>query len=108
MPNKKRYSKKVQNIIDTLFFYIITCLSIGGLVLYLWVYTEIDDSLYALDIQRETVEELMNDIHLLQSEIDALSRPDVIARKAKMNWGMVFAKPESISIHINPDVLSSL
>ena len=108
MLNKKRHSKKVQNIIDTLFFYLITCLSIGGLVLYLWVYTEIDDSLYALDIQRETVEELMNDIHLLQSEIDALSRPDVIARKAKMNWGMVFAKPESISIHIKPGKLSSL
>ena len=108
MPNKKRNSKKVQNIIDTLFFYVVTCLSIGGLVLYLWVYTEIDDSLYALDIQRETVEELMNNIHLLQSEIDALSRPDVIARKAEINWGMVFAKPESISIHINPDVLSSL
>ena len=108
MTNKKRYSKKIQNIIDTMFFYIVTCLSIGGLVLYLWVYTEIDDSLYALDIQRETVEELMNDIHLLQSEIDALSRPDVIAKKAKMNWGMIFAKPESISIHINPDKLSSL
>jgi hypothetical protein len=108
MPNKKRNSKKVQNIIDTLFFYVVTCLSIGGLVLYLWVYTEIDDSLYALDIQRETVEELMNNIHLLQSEIDALSRPDVIARKAKMNWGMVFAKPESISIHIKPGELSSL
>ena len=77
-------------------------------MLYLWVYTEIDDSLYALDIQRETVEELLNDIHLLQSEIDALSRPDVIARKAKMNWGMVFAKPESISIHIKPGKLSSL
>ena len=108
MLNKKRHSKKVQNIIDTLFFYLITCLSIGGLVLYLWVYTEIDDSLYALDIQRETVEELMNDIHLLQSELDALSRPDVIARKAKMHWGMVFAKPESISIHIKPGELSSL
>ena len=57
MRNKKRRSKKVQNIIDTLIFYLITCLSIGGLVLYLWVYTEIDDSLYALDIQRKTVEE---------------------------------------------------
>ena len=108
MPNKKRRSIKVQNIIDTLFFYLITCLSIGGLVLYLWVYTEIDDSLYALDIQRETVEELMNDIHLLQSEIDALSKPDIIARKASMNRGMVFAKPESISIFINPGALSSL
>ena len=108
MRNKKRRSKKVQNIIDTLIFYLITCLSIGGLVLYLWVYTEIDDSLYALDIQRKTVEELINEIHLLQNEIDALSRPDVIARKAKMNWGMEFAKPESISIHINPDELSSL
>ena len=108
MLNKKRHSKKVQNVIDTLFFYLITCLSIGGLVLYLWVYTEIDDSLYALDIQRETVEELKNDIHLLQSEIDALSRSDVISKKAKMNWGMVFAKPESISIHINPGELSSL
>ena len=53
MRNKKRRSKKVQNIIDTLIFYLITCLSIGGLVLYLWVYTEIDDSLYALDIQRK-------------------------------------------------------
>jgi hypothetical protein len=72
------------------------------------VYTEIDDSLYALDIQKETVEELINDIHLLQSEIDALSKPDVIARKAKMKWGMVFAKPESISIYINADELSSL
>ena len=60
MRNKKRRSKKVQNIIDTLIFYLITCLSIGGLVLYLWVYTEIDDSLYAFDIQRKTVEELMN------------------------------------------------
>ncbi len=108
MLHKKRRSKKVQNIIDTLFFYLITCLSIGGLVLYLWVYTEIDDSLYSLDFQRETVEELKNDIHLLQSEIDALSKPDVIARKARMNWGMIFAKPESISIHINPDELSSL
>ena len=73
MPNKKRYSKKVQNIIDTLIFYLITCLSIGGLVLYLWVYTEIDDSLYALDIQRETVEELMNEIQVFLNLIKIYS-----------------------------------
>jgi len=108
MAIKKRKSKHIRNLVDTLFFYLVTFLSFGGLVLYLWVFTEIDDSLFALDIQKKTVEELMDEIYILQSEIDALSKPDVIAKKAQEKWGMVSAKPESISVHIKPGEFSSL
>jgi len=108
MPRKKRRSKKIQNIIDTLFFYLITSVALGGLVIYLWVYTEIDDSLYALDIQNKTVQRLSDDIQSVKSKIDALSKPDVISQRAKEKWGMVFAQPETISVHINSVDLSSL
>ncbi len=107
MAKKYRRTKKIQSLLDTLFFYFITFLSIGGLIIYLWVYTEIDESIYALEIQKITLEDLLNDIHVLQSDIDALSSSNVITKKAK-EWGMVFAKPESISVHINPNNLSSL
>ena len=83
-------------------------MALVGLVLYLWVYTEIDDSLYTLDIQKKTVQGLMDDIQSIQSEIDALSKPDVISQRAIKKWGMVFAKPETISVHMNSVDLSSL
>lgn len=83
-------------------------MALGGLVMYLWVYTEVDDSLYTLEIQKKTVQKLSDDIQFIQSEIDALSKPDVISQRAKEKWGMVFARPETISVHINSVDLSSL
>ena len=105
---KKGRSKKIKNVLDTLFFYFITFISIGGLVLYLWVYTKIDKSMYALEIQKLTLEELLDEINVLQSDIDALSKPNIVSEKVREKWKMETAYPESIEVYISSNNLKTL
>lgn len=97
---KKRASKKQKEFIQTLVFFAITILSIVGLISYLWVYTEVDETLLAIEIQESTVKELLNDIKELESEIESLSRADVIASRAKTELNMVSTQPETLAIQI--------
>ena len=65
---KKRMSKRALNILNSIIFFISTTSIIICLIVYLWVYTEIDETL-AIEIQNSTVE-LQNVIHELNNQIE--------------------------------------
>ena len=101
--NSKRNARKQKEFLQTLSFFAITIASIVGLIAYLWVYTEIDENLIAIELQKATREELNNSIKDLQNDIALLGRVDRITDKARKELGMVFATPETISVYIDPD-----
>ena len=104
--NTKRNTRKQKEFIQTLSFFGITIASIVGLISYLWVYTEIDETLIAIELQKATREELNNSIKDLQNDIALLGRVDRVTDKAKKELGMVFATPETISVYIDPNNLA--
>jgi len=104
--NTKRNARKQKEFIQTLSFFGITIASIVGLISYLWVYTEIDETLIAIELQKATREELNNNIKDLQNDIALLGRVDRVTDKAKKELGMVFATPETISVYIDPKNLA--
>ena len=102
----KRNARKQKEFIQTLSFFGIAIASIVGLISYLWVYTEIDETLIAIELQKATREELNNNIKDLQNDIALLGRVDRVTDKARKELGMVFATPETISVYINPNNLA--
>ena len=98
---KKRLSKQTQNIIQSIVFFTATIAVIISLIIYLWVYTEIDETILAIEIQNSTLTELRNNIDEIKNEIESLNRADVIAKKAKKELGMVFTQPETLRITIS-------
>ncbi len=105
---RKRMSKRNRDIIQSLVFFISTLGVISCLIIYLWVYTEIDETLLAIEIQNSTANELQNENNELQSKVESLSRPDVIARKAREKLNMVFTQPETLQIAIDHELAGSL
>lgn len=99
---RKRISKKTQDVIQSLIFFTSTMAIISCLIMYLWVYTEIDETLLAIEIQNSTAKELQNGIHELMSHIESMSRADVIAKKAQDELKMVFTEPETLRITVAP------
>ena len=55
----------------------------------------------SIEIQNSTAEELQNSIGELKSDIESLSRADVIAEKARNDLKMVFTHPETLRIEID-------
>ncbi len=105
---KRRMSKQTLNILQSLVFFTSTLAIITSLIIYLWVYTEIDETILAIEIQNSTVLELQNNIDEIKNDIESLNRADVIARKAKKDLGMVFTEPETLRIKIENIYRSSL
>jgi len=99
---KKRISKKTRDVIQSLIFFTSTMAIISCLIMYLWVYTEIDETILAIEIQNSTAKELQNGIHELMSHIESMSRADVIAKKAQDELKMVFTEPETLRITVAP------
>ena len=99
---RKRLSKKAINIIQSLIFFLSSVTIISCLIVYLWVYTEIDETLLAIEIQNSTAEELRNIIDELNNEIESLERADVIAKRAQNELKMVFTEPETLRVTIDP------
>ena len=98
---KKRKSKRVQNLFQSILFFGSTILVISCLITYLWVYTEIDETLLFTEIQTATVRELENEIYEIKNSIESLNRADAIAKRAKKELNMVFTDPETLSIIFN-------
>ncbi len=72
--------------------------------MYLWVYTEIDETLLHTEIQTATVKELENEIYEIKNSIESLNRADAIAKRAKRELNMVFTDPETLSIFLNQNI----
>jgi hypothetical protein len=92
--HRKRISRKSKGIIQGLIFFSTTIGVIISLILYLWIYTEIDETTLAIEIQNATLREFENQIFELRSETESLSRVDIISNKAREEINMVFTEPE--------------
>ena len=101
MAKRKRRSKKSADFLQTLLFFITTMLSISGLIIYLWVYTEIDETMLTIEIQSQVTKELDNSLKELKMEVLNLSRSDRISSVARNQLSMVPAEPETLIIFIN-------
>ena len=98
---RKRMSKKSQNLFQSIIFFGSTIVVISCLIIYLWVYTEIDETLLFIEIQTSTVRELKNEIYELKNSIESLNRADAIAKRAKEELKMVFTDPETLNVFLN-------
>ncbi len=96
--HRKRISRKSKSIIQGFIFFSTTIGVIISLILYLWVYTEIDETTLAIEIQNATLREFENQIFELRSETESLSRVDIISNKAREEINMVFTEPEIYQI----------
>ena len=101
MAKRKRRSKKSADFLQTLLFFITTILSISGLIIYLWVYTEIDETMLTIEIQSQVTKELDNSLKELKMEVLNLSRSDRISSVARDQLSMVPAEPETLIFFIN-------
>ena len=86
---------------QSMLFFLFTIGSIACLIVYLWIFKYIDESMLAIDIQNTTARELKNEIDELKNKIEKLSRSDVITYKAKKELGMIVAVPETLIIATN-------
>jgi len=103
---KKRRSRKNNDLIQTVIFFSSSILSIAGLIIYLWIYTEIDQTVINIETQKQVSKELRNSLSELEIEISRLSRGDRISRIARTELDMVPAKPETIMIYIDQEDLA--
>ena len=85
-----------------------TMLSISGLIIYLWVYTEIDETMLTIEVQNQVTKELDNSLKELKMEVLNLSRSDRISSVARNELNMVPAEPETLMIFINKDQVGLL
>ena len=99
---RKRLSKKNQGLIQSFIFFLSTALTIIGLIIYLWVFTEIDEAVLAIDIQKSTANELKNEIDELDSIIESLKRADIISERAFKELEMVNTDPETLIVNYHP------
>ena len=97
----KRISKKKQAILHNILFFTATFATIVCLIVYLWTYTEVDETILSIDIHNSTAKEFQNEINELQSEIELLERVDIIAKKAQNELKMVFTEPETLTVILN-------
>ena len=98
---RKRISKKTKSMLQSIIFFISTIGIISCLILYLWVYTEIDETSLFIEIQTSTIRELENEIYELKSSIESLNRADAISKRAKKELKMIFADPETLNIIVD-------
>ena len=101
MRKNKRRSLKKGNFMQGILFFIFTIGSIVCLIIYLWIFKYIDESMLAIEIQNTTARELKNEIDELKNKIEKLSRSDVITYKAREELGMIVAAPETLIVAIN-------
>ena len=108
MIKRRRRSKKRNEFLQTLLFFLTTILSISGLIIYLWVYTEIDETLLAIEVQSQVSKELENSVKELKMDVSNLSRSDRISNVARVELKMVQAQPETLMIFISNDKLAKI
>ena len=97
----QRRSIKTGNFMQGILFFLFTIGSIVCLIVYLWIFKYIDESMLAIEIQNTTARELRNEIDELKNKIEKLSRSDVITYRAKEELGMIVAAPETLIVAIN-------
>ena len=105
---QKRKSLKTSSFYQGLIFFFSTIGSIVSLILYLWIFKEIDESILLVEIQSSTARSLKNDLDELKNEIENLSRSDVITARATNELNMTVAIPETLVITMKKNEDSNL
>ena len=104
---RKRRSKANREFFQTLLFFSTTIISIGGLIAYLWVYTEVDENMLGIEIQTQVVKELQNTVKELKMDISNLSSSSRISSFARNELNMIPAEPETLMIYIENKLFTS-
>ena len=93
--------RKQRQFLQSIIPFTIVLATISGLIAYLWISSEVDETLNELETQQATVVELNNDISQLKENIEYLERVDVLTARASDELGMVFTAPETIAIYVD-------
>ena len=101
MSNPKQNSRKQKQLFNSLIPFIIVVAAITGLIAYLWIYSEVDETLNDLEKHQLAVTELNDDINNLRDNIEYYARVDILTARAKNELGMVFTTPETIAIYVD-------
>ena len=101
MKTRRKRSFHNNNFFQGIIFFAGTVGSIICLIIYLWVFKEIDESMLAYEVQNSTAKELINEINEIKNKVETLSRSDLITSRAKNELGMIPADPETLIIAIN-------
>jgi|TARA_B110000967_G_C18315118_1_gene284803 hypothetical protein len=103
----KRNSLKTSSFYQGLIFFFSTVGSVLCLILYLWVFKEIDESSLYVEIQSKTARSLKNELDEIKNEIENLSRSDVITARAVNELNMNISVPETLVIAISQNRASN-
>ena len=98
--------RKQRQFLQSIIPFTIVLATISGLIAYLWISSEVDETLKELEIQQTAVVNLNNDIGNLKDDIEYLERVDVLTARAKNELGMVFTAPETIAIYVDESTLA--
>ena len=104
----KRKSLKRSSFYQGLVFFFSTISSIVLLILYLWIFKEIDESILSIEIQNATARSLKNEIDVIKNDLEKLNRADVITSRARSELNMVIASPETLIVSMNKILASDL
>ena len=104
---RKRRSKANREFFQTLLFFLTTIISIGGLIAYLWVYTEVDENMLGIEVQTQVVKGLQNTVKELKMDIANLSSSARISSFARNELNMIPAEPETLMIYIENKLFTS-
>jgi len=103
---KSRFNpRKQRQLLRSVIPFILVVVVISGLIIYIWIYSEIDETLKELEIQQAAVVELSDEISTLKDNIEYLVRVDVLTARASDDLGMVFTAPETIAIYVDESSL---
>ncbi len=106
--SKQKYQfnpRKQRQFLHSLIPFILVVAVISGLIIYIWIYSEIDETLTELEIQQAAVVELTDKINTLKDNIEYLVRVDVLTARASNELGMVFTAPETIAIYVDESAI---
>ena len=101
MAVKRRTTKRRKEFIQTITFFFISIFSITGLLVYLWVYNEINLTIREVSGLEKVAAGLLNDNKLLTNSIARLERIDRITGIVRDELGMVTAAPETVVVYVD-------
>ncbi|MCH7731844.1 MAG: cell division protein FtsL [Candidatus Marinimicrobia bacterium] len=102
---RNRKSKKQQEFINSLLFFVVTLLSISSLLTYLWVYNEVNITDREISGLKSIQENIAVENREIRSEIGRLSRIDRITEIARKELQMVTPEPESLVVFVDKEIL---
>jgi cell division protein FtsB len=97
--------RKQRQFLRSIIPFTLVIATISGLIAYLWISSEVDETLNELEYQQAIVVELNNNINNLEDDIEYLQRVDILTARAINELGMVFTAPETIAIYVDESTL---